>query len=128
RGAESLHVVAVRVRPSSARVLGQFTIENFPHQAAGVWGTDYAAFARKLGVAHVGATVILPRQDVIVRTLALPGVADNDLAAAVQFQLEGLHPYSEDDVVVSWAKLEDSPAVLVEIVRRDVVARYALAF
>lgn len=128
RGAESLHIAAVRVRPSGARVLGQFTIENFPHQAAGVWGTDYAAFARKLGLAHVGATVILPRQDVIVRTLALPGVADSDLAAAVQFQLEGLHPYSEDDVVVSWAKLEDSPAVLVGIVRRDVVARYALAF
>ncbi|HEV8147913.1 MAG TPA: PilN domain-containing protein [Bryobacteraceae bacterium] len=128
RGAESLHVAAVRVRPSGARVLGQFTIEDFPHQAAGVWGTDYAAFARKLGLAHVGATVILPRQDVIVRTLALPGVGDSDLAAAVQFQLEGLHPYSEDDVVTSWAKLEGSAAVLVAIARREVVDRYALAF
>jgi hypothetical protein len=128
RGAESLHVAAVRVRPSGARVLGQFTIEDFPHQAAGVWGTDYAAFARKLGLGHVGATVILPRQDVIVRTLALPGVADSDLTAAVQFQLEGLHPYSEDDVVTSWAKLEGSAGVLVAIVRREAVDRYALAF
>jgi hypothetical protein len=128
RGAESLHVAAVRVRPSGARVLGQFTIEDFPHQAAGVWGTDYAAFARKLGLGHVGATVLLPRQDVIVRTLALPGVADSDLTAAVQFQLEGLHPYSEDDVVTSWAKLEGSAGVLVAIGRREVVDRYALAF
>jgi len=127
-GAESLHIAAVRVRPSGASVIGQFSIEDVTHQAAGVWGTDYAAFVRKLGLAHVGATVILPRLDVIVRTLSLPGVSDRDMAAAVQFQMEGLHPYSEDDVLTSWATLEGSATVLVAIVRRDVIERYALMF
>jgi hypothetical protein len=127
-GAESLHIAAVRVRPGGARVLGQFTIEDVTHQAAGVWGTDYAAFTGKLGLKHVPATVILPRQDVIVRTLALPGVAEKDLSAAVQFQLEGLHPYDEADVLTSWARLEGSASVLVAIARREVVERYALLF
>ena len=127
-GSESLHITAVRVRPSGARVLGQFTIENFPQQPAGVWGTDYAAFLRKLGLNHVAATVLLPRRDVIVRTLALPGVSDRDLEAAVQFQLEGLHPYNEEDAVASWARVEGSNAVLVAIARRQVVERYATLF
>ena len=41
----------------------------------------------------------------IVRPLSMLGVSDRDLAAAVQFQMEGLHPYAEDDVVSSWARL-----------------------
>jgi len=57
-GAESLHMAAVRVRPGGARVLGQFTIEDFPHQAGRV-GHRYAAFARKWLGRHDG---ILPRQ------------------------------------------------------------------
>jgi hypothetical protein len=127
-GSESLHITAVRVRPSGARVLGQFTIENFPQQPAGVWGTDYAAFLRKLGISHVAATVLLPRRDVIVRTLALPGVSDKDLEAAIQFQLDGLHPYNEEDAMASWARVEGSNAVLIAIARKQVVERYATLF
>jgi len=127
-GHESLHIAAVRVRPNGARVLDRFTVEDFPHQAAGVWGTDYAAFLRKLGLSYVVATVILPRRDVIVRQLLLPGIADKDLAAAVQFQMDGLHPYAEDDVVSSWARLPGSPAVMIAIARRGVVDRYAAPF
>ena len=36
QGSESLHIGAVRVRPAGARVLGGFTVEDFPHQPAGV--------------------------------------------------------------------------------------------
>src|SRR5204863_608802 len=61
----------------------------------------------------------------IVRTINLPGVADKDLAGAVQFQLEGLHPYNDDDVHISWARLRRTQAVLVAIARRDVVSRYS---
>jgi Tfp pilus assembly protein PilN len=128
KGAESLHIAAVRVRPSGARVLGGFTVEDFPHQPAGVWGTDYAAFLSKLGLKHVAATVLLPRQDVILRQIALPGVADRDLANAVQFQLEGLHPYNEDDVATSWTRLGNTSTVLVAIARRESSERYANLF
>src|SRR5580693_8102900 len=132
RGAESMHVAAVRVRPGGAPAVkllrGGFAIENFPQQPAGVWGTDYAAFLRKLGMRHVTATVVLPRQDVIVRPLVLPGVSDKDLASAIQFQLDGLHPYSEDDVFSSWARLPGTSTVLVAVARKDVVERYAALF
>jgi Tfp pilus assembly protein PilN len=128
RGAESLRIAAARVRPGGARLRGGFTIDDFPHQPAGQWGTDYAAFVRRLGLRHVGATVVLPRADVIVRPLVLPGVSDKDLESAVHFQMDGLHPYNEDDVYSSWTRLRGTPLVLVAVVRRDVVDRYAALF
>jgi Tfp pilus assembly protein PilN len=128
RGAESLRIAAARVRPTGARVIGKLTIEDFPHQAAGVWGTEYAAFLRKLDLRHVPAVVLLPRQEVILRELSLPGVADKDLDAAIRFQLEGLHPYADDDVMASWSRLPGTPVVSVVIARRSSVERYADAF
>jgi hypothetical protein len=127
-GAESLRITAVKVRPTGARVLGRLDIEDFPNQPAGVWGTEFTSFARKMGVRHVGATVILPRHDVIVRQLSMPGVSNKDLASAIGFQLDGLHPYPEDDVVANWCRLGNTPAVLVAIARRAVVERYATLF
>jgi hypothetical protein len=132
RGAESMHVAAVRVRPGGAPAVkllrGGFAIENFPQQPAGVWGTDYAAFLRKLGMRHVAATVVLPRQDVIVRPLELRGVSDNDLEGAVRFQMDGLHPYNDDDVFSSWVRLPGTSTALVAIARKEIVERYAGLF
>jgi Tfp pilus assembly protein PilN len=128
RGAESLHITVVRVRPSGARVLGALTIEDFAHQAAGVWGNDYNAFLRKLGLKHLVAAVLLPRHDVIVRQLTLPGVSDKDLGAAIQFQIEGLHPYPEDEVATSWSRLPGTQCVLVAIARRQAIERYETLF
>jgi hypothetical protein len=127
-GSETLRAVAVRVRPNGVRVLGELTIEDVPHQPAGVWGTDFAAFVRKLGLRHVPATVLLPRQDLILRHLALPGVSDKDLAAAIQFQMDGLHPYAEEDVLSSWARLPGTSGVVVAIARRAAIERYATLF
>jgi hypothetical protein len=127
-GSESLRVSAVRVRPQGARVLGGFTVEDFQHQPAASWGAGYAAFLGKLGIRHVAANVVLPRHEVIVRQLSLPGISGKDLAGAIQFQLDGLHPYNEEDVVSSWTRLEHSSTVLVAIVRGDVVQRYATLF
>jgi Tfp pilus assembly protein PilN len=128
RGSESLRITAVRVRPTGARVLGRLTIDDFPHQPAGVWGSEYAAFLRKLDLRHVPATVLVPRQDVILRELSLPGVGDKDLDSAIRFQLDGLHPYPEDDVTASWARLSGTHTVLVAIARRVEIDRYATAF
>jgi Tfp pilus assembly protein PilN len=128
RGSESLRVSAVRVRPSGARVLGGFTIEDFERQPAAAWGAGYASFLSKLGLRHVAANVVLPRHAVIVRQLALPGVSGRDLAGAVRFQLDGLHPYNEEDVLASWTRLEHSSTVLVAIARIDTIQRYATLF
>lgn len=132
RGAESMRIAGVRVRPGGApasKVLrGGFAIENFPQQPAGAWGTEYSGFLRKLGMRHVTATVVLPRQDVIVRPLVLPGVSDKDLDGAVRFQMDGLHPYNDDDVYSSWVRLPGTSTVLVAVARKEIVERYAVFF
>jgi Tfp pilus assembly protein PilN len=128
QGAEALRVTAVRVRPGGATKLGELTIDDASHHAAGVWGTDYAAFLRQHGVSHAAATVLLPRRDVIVRQLALPGVSDKDLSAAIQFQLDGLHPYADEEAVSSWARLPGTSSVLIAITRRAVIDRFTTLF
>src|ERR1700678_1853865 len=82
RGAETLRISAVRVRPNGARVLGGFSIENAAQQPAAEWGQTYSAFVKKLGLSHTVATVLLPREDVILRQVNLPGVSEKDLAGA----------------------------------------------
>jgi Tfp pilus assembly protein PilN len=128
RGAESARIAAVRLRPNGARLLGSFTVEDLPHQPAATWGAAINAFLRKLGLQNVVATVLLPRRDVIVRVLAMPGVSPKDLPGAVRFQMDGLHPYNDDDVVSSWSRLPGTSSVAVAIARRDVVGRYATLF
>jgi Tfp pilus assembly protein PilN len=133
RGAETLRICAVKVRPTGAKVMGGFSIENAAQQPAAEWGQAYAGFLKKLGVRHLAATVLLPREDVILRQVAVPGVSDKDLPAAVGFQMDGLHPYAEADVVSSWARLPrtsklQTPMVLVAIARRAALERYTAWF
>ena len=126
--ADSMRVASVRVRPNGAKVSGGFVIEDYPNQPAADWGAVYNAFAGRQGLRHVAATVLLPRNEVIVRQLALPGVSSKDLPGAVQFQMDTLHPYPENDVASSWALLDDGVTVLVAIVRRAVMEHYITRF
>jgi Tfp pilus assembly protein PilN len=128
RGSETLRVSAVRVRPNGAKTLGGFSIENAAQQLAAEWGQAYAAFLKKLGLKHVVAAVLLPREDVILRQISVPGVSDKDLPAAVGFQMDGLHPYDENDVVSSWARLPGTSMVMVAIARRAALERYTAWF
>jgi Tfp pilus assembly protein PilN len=128
RGAEALHIAAVRVRPNGARLVGSLIIEDFHRQPAAEWGAAYGAFLRKRGLSHASAVVLLPRADVILRPVPLPGVSHQDLDNAVRFQLDGLHPYGDDDVYAAWTRLPESSTVLVAVVRRDAVERFAARF
>ena len=128
RGSESLHVTAVRVRPNGAMVRGGFVIEDYRNAPAAEWGAAFAAMVGKLGLQHVAATVLLPRHEVILRLVALPGVEDKDLGAAIAYQLDGLHPYDEADVVSAWGRLEGSDTVAVAIARRELIDGYATVF
>jgi len=127
-GGESLRVAAVRVHPGGARMVGTLSFDDALHHAAGAWGTEYSAFLRKHGCAHVAATVLLPRREVMVRHLALPGVSDKDLPSAIEFQMDGLHPYREEDVASSWVRIPGTSSVLVAITRRAVIDRFITLF
>ena len=64
----------------------------------------------------------------IVRPLTRAVVSDKDLDSAVRFQMDGLHPYNEDDVYSSYTRLPGTPLVLVAVARRETVERYAAPF
>jgi hypothetical protein len=122
-GVTDMEVVAARVRPNGVQVLGRLVIPDFANRPAAEWGAEYARFLKPLGLGHVSATVLLPRREVIVRHLSLPGVSGKDVDGAVRFQLDSLHPYGDEDVSWGWSPLAYG-AVLVGIVRRTAVQRY----
>ena len=81
-GHDDLMVTVTRVRPSGVRLLGELAILGFRGQPAAEWGARCLSFMKKLGVAHLAASVLLPRDDVVVRQVSLPGVSDGDLSGA----------------------------------------------
>jgi Tfp pilus assembly protein PilN len=127
-GSADLIVTVVRLRPSGARVLGELTIPHFRDQPAADWGAAYAAFLQKLGVSHLAAAILLPRDEVTVRQISLPGVTDKDLASAVRFEIDSLNPHSEEEVTYDWARIGKTPSVLIAIARRSAVERYTALF
>lgn len=127
-GAEDLRVVAARVRPTGVEVVGTHTIAGFAARPASEWGSEYAAFLRKLGMRRRPAVVLLPRHELVVRHMALPGVEDRDLESAISFQIDSLHPYAEGEAAWCWARLAGTPNVVVGVTRADVVERYWTLF
>jgi hypothetical protein len=123
-----LDITVVRVRPTGADVLGAMRIESFAARPAAEWGSQYNKFLKQAGGSHLAATVLLPRNDVIVRHLSMPGVSDRDLPQAIEFQLDGLHPFAEDEAVHSWSRMGSSGDILVGITRREVIGRYTTLF
>src|ERR1700722_20292296 len=78
-GSQDLTVTVVRLRSNRVRVLGELSIPHIREQPAADWGAAYPGFLQKLGVGHLAATILLPRDEVTVRQISLPGVTDKDL-------------------------------------------------
>ena len=127
RGAD-LAVTIARVRPSEVRVLASTTIVRFRERPASEWGTEYNQFLKAAGCGHLAATVLLPRDELIVRQLSFPGVSDRDVEAAVRYRVDSLHPYPEGEASHGWTRLPDSPVVLVGIGRTELIEHYATLF
>src|SRR5688572_25228044 len=123
-----LQVTVVRVRPSETGVLGSATVPDYRTRPAAEWGGELNVFLKQLGAAHIAATVLLPRHDVIVRQISLPGVSNRDLAAAVQLQIDSLHPFADEEIYYTYARLGNTPAVLVGVTRRELILEYAATF
>jgi Tfp pilus assembly protein PilN len=126
-GAAALEVVAARVRPNRIDVLGRLSIPNWTGRPAAEWGAEYSRFLKSVGLGHLSATVLLPRREIIVRQLALPGVASKDIEGAVRFQIDTLHPYGEEEVVWGYSRVAYG-SVLIGIARREVIDRYRTLF
>ena len=84
---DDLEVTVARVRPQGVRILGTTTIVRFRQRPASEWGAEYARFLTTTGGSHLAAAVLLPRREMVVRRLSLPGVASRDMDAAIRFQV-----------------------------------------
>ena len=125
---DDLRIVVARVRPGGVEVVAHGVIERFTSRSAAEWGAEYAAFARRAQAAAVPVTVLLPRRDVIVRHLDLPGVDAKELGSAVSWQVDSLHPYADQAVTHGWGRLGDSAKVMVGLARQEVIDRYSNLF
>ncbi len=127
-GERDLTIHLARVRPGGARLLATMTVENFRERPAAEWGSEYGRMLAAHQARHVTALVVLPRHETIVRLLPLPGVADQDAAQAIRFQLETLHPYGEDEVAYDFHRLGRSGTFVVAIAERRVIDTYTALF
>ena len=132
RGAD-LRVFAIKSRPSGVSVLGSLRVTGFRERPAAEWGREYAALLREHGMSHVAATVCLPREEIVVRQLRLPPMPEKERAAAVRYQLDGLHPYGEEEVCFAYATVQDGgkdrpSTVVVTVARRESIDRWANLF
>src|SRR5262245_43403636 len=126
--ANDLAITLAQVRPSGVRVVASTVIPDFRERPAGEWGSEYARFLRERGGSHLAATVIAPKREIIVRQIALPGVASKDFAAAVGYQVETLHPYGEDEVAFGWQRISGNGVALVGVIRRQTLETYIERF
>ena len=118
-GPRNLEVVLVRTRPAGPTLAGETSIADFRTRPAAEWGAELLRFVSAHGESRLAATVLLPRDEVIVRTLALPGVPDRDVPGAIGLQIETLHPWGggEDEVAWGWSRA-DASSVMVGLARK----------
>lgn len=126
-GERNLAAAIVRVRPSGAVLAAETTIADFRTRPAAEWGAELLQFLADAGERRLAATVLLPRGEVIVRTLTLPGVSDRDAASAIGLQIETLHPYGDEEVAWGWSRI-GRDSLLVGIVRKPVMDAWETLF
>ncbi|MEP6714309.1 MAG: PilN domain-containing protein [Terriglobia bacterium] len=126
-GAKNLEAVIVRSRASGPSVMAAATIHDFRSRAAAEWGSELLRFLAGAHEKQLSATVILPRDEVIVRMLNVPGVADKEVPGAIELQIDTLHPFGEEEVAWAWSRTSAS-SVMVAVVRRVVLTGYETLF
>jgi len=126
-GARDLDASLVRLRPAGATLLAETMIADFRSTPAAQWGGELQRFLSAAGQSRLAATVLLPREEVIVRTLNLPGVADKDVPGAIELQLETLHPWDREEVAWDWSRAGES-TILLGVVRKSVLDSYETLF
>lgn len=122
-----LEAVVVRSRPSGSSVVSSTVIRNFSSRPAAEWGAELSRFLAGAADPHLAATVVLPREDVIVRTVRLAGVGEKDTASALELQLDTLHPWDEEAIEWAWWRVSASD-VVVGIVRQSRLNHYETLF
>jgi Tfp pilus assembly protein PilN len=126
-GESDLEIALLRARPAGVTVVARESIANFRNRTPTEWGREFREFLQINGEKHLSATVLLPRRDVIVRLASVPGVQTKDIAGALEFQIDSMHPYGDEPVSFAWARA-DANNVLIGIIRETVLDAYIKVF
>jgi Tfp pilus assembly protein PilN len=135
-GERNLEAAIVRARPSGATLIATTTVHDFRNRPAAEWGSELRRFLTAAHETRLAATVLLPRTEVIVRSVSLPGVADKDAAGALELQIDTLHPWFDPggrDVEVAWGWSRAGQGglkgdVIVGLARNEVLSSYETLF
>jgi len=122
-----LQAVIVRSRPSGSHLVATAAIRGFASRPAAEWGAELSRFLAASGESNLAATLVLPREEVIVRTVRLAGVTEQDTAAAIELQLDTLHPWDEQPIEWAWWRVTATD-VVVGIVRQTTLQHYETLF
>ncbi len=128
-GERDLEVAIVRSRPAGPTQATTVSIADFRSRPAAEWGSEVSRFVAQAGGSGLAATVLLPRSEVIVRTLSLPGVADKDVTSAIELQIDTLHPWGDVEVAWGWSRAGAMKQdVIVGLAQKDLLASYETLF
>ncbi len=126
-GPRNLEWAIVRSRPSESRLVASGVIPDFRTRPAAEWGAELNRSLAAAGEKQLVATLLLPRDEVVVRTLTLTGVPDKEIPAAIELQADTLHPFGDEEIAWGWLKADNSSA-LIGLVRKAVLTQYETLF
>jgi hypothetical protein len=126
-GERNLEAAIVRARPAGPAVLATTTIGDFRARPAAEWGAELLRFISGAREARLAATVLLPRDEVIVRTVSLPGVGDKDAASAIELQIDTLHPWGDVEVAWGWSRVGRGD-IVIGLVRKEQLDSWEVLF
>jgi hypothetical protein len=126
-GERNLEAAIVRARPSGPTLTATTTVADFRNRPAAEWGAELLRFLAGAAENRLAATLLLPRDEVIVRTVTLPGVSDKDAAGAIELQIDNLHPWGDVEVAWGWSRAGRDDLV-VGLVRKERLDSYETLF
>ncbi len=128
-GRRDLHVVIVRVRPTGPTLAAETVIQDFRERPAAEWGSELQRFLAAHEAEHYVALALLPREEVLLRMVPLPGLSDDDTASSIRLQVDSLHPWGdEEDVAFDWQRIGETALCAVALARRERVDYYTALF
>ncbi len=107
---KDLEVVCLRGRWRSLVVTGFLRLEDYQARPVAEVAAQYQRFRREHHALATSATVALPRGAGLIRTLELPAEVAPNLAQAVAYQVDSLHPFEEGAVYFDYSLLPRSSA------------------
>ncbi len=100
---EMFRAVYVKQHRNRARVPDTLEIPEYRALGPAECGRRYREFLRKHGLKAPQTVVALPRRAVLLRSLGFPRTVENELASAIEYQLDSLHPFEQGGVYWDYA-------------------------